>query len=165
MAAAACWGCNLRRLGPAVIATNLLAAGCASVVGPTPTPPPAPTAPPRPSLNVGNGTTLDVTLTVNGSVVGLFPAGGVAGPVIDVSMLPPLPWQVGAQTSSGRLLTFMTVNTGDGIVTTQNGVGSGTIPMGRVDLSCGRLTIWAGEHPPSGPVPPSPAGAPGDCTP
>jgi hypothetical protein len=37
--------------------------------------------------------------------------------------------------------------------------------FGRVDLSCGRLTIWAGYDAPSGPVPPSPAGSPGDCAP
>jgi hypothetical protein len=39
------------------------------------------------------------------------------------------------------------------------------IPMGRVDLSCGRLTIWAGDYPPSGPVYIKPAGSPGDCDP
>ncbi len=159
---AAIWGFGMRRLVSAVIATVMVAAGCAAVTAPTPTP--SPTSPPRPSLNVGNGTTLDVTLTVNGTAVGVFPPG-VAGPTIDVSELPPLPWQVGAQTSSGRLLTFMTVREGDAVVTTQNGVSSSTIPMGRVDLSCGRLTIWAGDHPPSGPVPPSPAGSPGDCAP
>jgi hypothetical protein len=155
-------GVNIRRLILAVIAAFLLVAGCAAVTGPTPTP--SPTAPPRPSLNVSNGTTLDVTLTVNGTPVGVFPPG-VAGPTIDVSKLPPLPWNVGAQTSSGRLLTFMTVREGDGGVTTQNGVGSVSIPMGRVDLSCGRLTVWGGDHAPSGPVPPSPAGSPGDCAP
>ncbi len=156
------WGFDVRRLASAVVTVGLLVAGCATIVVPAPTP--SPTPPPRPSLNVGNGTSLEVTLTVNGSPVGVFPAGGV-GPTIDVSKLPPLPWQVGAQTSSGRLLTFMTVKEGDGIMTVQNGVGTGNSPMGRVDLSCGRLTIWAGDHPPSGPVPPSPAGSPGDCAP
>ena len=152
----------MRRLASAVVTVGLLVAGCAAVVPPTPSP--SPSAPPRPSLNVGNGTSLEVTLTVNGSPVGVFPAG-VVGPTIDVSKLPPLPWQVGAQTASGRLLTFMTVKEGDGIVTTANGVSTGTIPMGRVDLSCGRLTIWAGDNAPSGPPPPSPAGSPGDCAP
>jgi hypothetical protein len=37
--------------------------------------------------------------------------------------------------------------------------------MGRVDLSCGRLTIWAGDVMPSGPVPPPSPGTPGDCIP
>ena len=149
----------MRRLVHAVIAVVLLLAGCAAVTGPAPTP-----TLPRPSLNVGNGTALDVTLTVNGTVVGVFPPR-VHGPTIDVSKLPPFPWQVGAQTSSGRALTFMTVQEGDGIMTVQGGVGTGNSPMGRVDLSCGRLTIWAGDRPPSGPVPPSPAGSPGDCEP
>jgi len=152
----------MRRFVTAVTVTLLLVAGCATIGGPTPTPAPSP--PPRPSLNVGNGTALDVTLVVNGTAVGVFPPG-VAGPTIDVSKLPPLPWNVGAQSASGRGLTFMTVKAGDGIATWQNGVGSSTIPMGRVDLSCGRLTIWAGDHAPSGPPPPIPAGSPGDCLP
>lgn len=84
---------------------------------------------------------------------------------IDFSTLPALPWTVDARSPTGRLLTSMTVKVGD--VTADNADGnlgtSGTI--GRVDLSCGRITIWAGYFAPSGPVPPSPAGSPGDCAP
>jgi hypothetical protein len=40
-----------------------------------------------------------------------------------------------------------------------------TIPMGRVDLSCGRLTICAGDFAPSGPVPLPSTGSAGDCAP
>ena len=36
---------------------------------------------------------------------------------------------------------------------------------GRVDLSCGRLTTWAGDVQPSGPAPPASPGTPGDCAP
>jgi hypothetical protein len=136
----------------------LLAAGC------TAAPTPAPTVSSVVSLNVGNGTTLDVTIVVNGQTVGVFPSR-VAGPTIDTSKLPPLPWTVEARTSSGRVLATMTVHPGDGVEVFENGVGKITIPMGQVDLSCGRLTIWAGDHGPSGPVPPSPAGSPGDCLP
>ena len=138
-----------------LITMVLLVAGCSTA------PTPAPSVAPAVSLNVGNGTTLDVSIVVNGQAVGVFPPQ-VAGPTIDTSKLPPLPWTVEARTSSGRLLASMVVHPGDGI---ENSAGMTTIPMGRVDLSCGRLTIWAGDHPPSGPVPPSPAGSPGDCLP
>lgn len=138
-----------------LITTALLVAGC------TAAPTPAPSAASAVSLNVANGTTLAVTLVVNGQAVGAFPPQG-AGPAIDTSRLPPLPWSVEARTSSGRVLATMVVHPGDGI---ENSAGMTTIPMGRVDLSCGRLTIWAGDHPPSGPIPPSPAGSPGDCVP
>jgi hypothetical protein len=37
--------------------------------------------------------------------------------------------------------------------------------LGRVDLSCGRLTIWAGDIQPSGPAPAASPGEPGDCLP
>ena len=37
--------------------------------------------------------------------------------------------------------------------------------LGRVDLSCGRLSIWAGDAEPSGPAPGSSPGNPSDCTP
>ena len=37
--------------------------------------------------------------------------------------------------------------------------------VGRVDLSCGRLTIWAGFEPSGGPIPLASPGTPGDCEP
>lgn len=119
----------------------------------------------RPSLGVSNGTTLAVTLVVNGLPVAEFPAGG-AGPTIDVTALPALPWRVEARSPSGRVLTSMLVEPGQVQTTTVPGGAvehSGT--MGRVDLSCGRLTIWAGDVAPSGPVPAASPGTPGDCDP
>jgi hypothetical protein len=138
-----------------MITVALLVAGCSAA------PTPAPSVAPAVSLNVGNGTTLDVTILVDGQAVGVFPPQA-AGPTIDTSKLPPLPWTVEAKTSSGRLLTTMIVHPGDGI---ENSAGMTSIPMGQVDLSCGRLTIWGGPYPPAGGVPPSPAGSPGDCLP
>jgi hypothetical protein len=121
--------------------------------------------PSNPTLGVSNGTTLVVTLVVNGKPVGMFPPGG-PGPTIDVAALPPLPWTVDARSPSGRVLTSMRVEPGQVTTTTVPGVAiqhSGT--MGRVDLSCGRLTIWAGDVQPSGPVPTASPGTPGDCVP
>jgi hypothetical protein len=119
----------------------------------------------RPSLGVSNGTTLTVTLVVNGQRVADFPAGAPQ-PTIDMAALPPLPWEVEARSSSGRVLTSMNVQPGQ--VHTGRAPGGAvehTGTMGRADLSCGRLTIWAGDVAPSGPAPPDSPGTPGDCTP
>jgi hypothetical protein len=123
----------------------------------------APT-PSRPNLGIANGTALTVTLVVNGQPIGEYKPGG--DPFVDVSSLPPLPWDVEARSPTGRVLTSMHVEPGqvssthgsDGAVE-QSGV------LGRVDLSCGRLSIWAGDFTPSGPVPYPSVGWPGDCEP
>lgn len=114
------------------------------------------------TLSISNGTTLTVTLVVNGAVIRTLAPNTGADP-IPASALPALPWVVEAQSPSGRVLTSMTVNPGD--------VWTASIPGGgveeksdgaRVDLSCGRLDIWSGQ-PMLGPVPGP--GSPGDCAP
>jgi tetrahydromethanopterin S-methyltransferase subunit F len=117
------------------------------------------------SLGISNGTTLEVTLFVNGERVADYPPGGPQ-PSIDSSSLPALPWIVEARSPSGRVLTSMQVKSGDVQTTAlpNGGVGhSGD--FARVDLSCGRLTIWAGDIEPSGPAPNPSSGSPGDCAP
>ena len=119
----------------------------------------------RPKLGISNGTTLVVAIFVDGVRVGEAPPGGPS-PVIDSSGLPPLPWVVEARSPTGRVLTSMRVEPGQVFRTTRPGGGihlSGA--MGRVDLSCGRLTIWAGDIQPSGPAPPENPGELGDCAP
>lgn len=115
------------------------------------------------SVEVANGTTLAVTLVVNGRVIEVFPPGGgtsSSGP-IGAGRLGPLPWVVEARSPSGRLLTSMTVHEGDVFATSLPGGGGSARGDGaRVDLSCGRLDIWSGP-PMIGPAPGS--GAPGDC--
>lgn len=149
------WGDTaMRPLVLAALIAGLVVTGCSSA------PSPAQTALPRMGLFVGNGTSLTVTIVVNGTPVATSAPG--SPPEVPPSALPPLPWSVAATTSSGRVLTTMSVSVGDA---SQSDPNTHVIPMGRVDLSCGRLTIWAGEYPPSGPIPPSPAGSPGDCAP
>jgi hypothetical protein len=119
----------------------------------------------RPRLGIANGTTLDVTLFVNGVRVAES-RPGESSPTIETSTLPSLPWSVEVRTASGRLLTSMQVAEGQLWTTTRpDGGASSSGTFGRVDLSCGRLTIWAGEVQPSGPAPPPNAGQPGDCLP
>ena len=120
-------------------------------------------APPQPKLSVSNGTTLVVTVLVNGRQVGTIQPRSGADP-IDASVLPPLPWIVEARSATGRLLTSMIVMAGQ-VTTTRlpDGTTSMSGTLGRVDLSCGRFDMWAGDFPPSGPMPGP--GSPGDCDP
>ncbi len=117
---------------------------------------------PSPGLSIANGTTLTVTLVVNGTMVGTF-APGVERDPIPATDLPALPWNVEARSPSGRVLTSMTVRPGDVWQTSlPNGEGSARGDGARVDLSCGRLDIWSGP-PMLGPAPGT--GSPGDCAP
>ncbi len=116
----------------------------------------------QPNLGISNGTTLTVTLVVNGLVVRSVPPGSYTD-AIPADALPALPWAVEARSPSGHVLTSMTVEAGDVHRTTapdgstqHRGVGN------RIDLSCGRLDIWSGP-PLLGPMPGP--GVPGDCAP
>ena len=117
----------------------------------------------RPKLGISNGTTLTVTIVINGRTVATAEPEG-DGREVDPLTLPNLPWSVEARTPSGRLLTSMTVKAGDIWTTARpGGAVESTGAFARVDLTCGSLRIWAGDVMPSGPIPASPAGVPGDC--
>jgi hypothetical protein len=105
---------------------------------------------------VANGTTLTVTLFVNGRSVADVPPGGSESSVSDTA-LPPLPWTVEARTSSGRVLATAFAGTG--------ATGSGQSGRYDFDLTCGRLTIWTGETQPPAPAASGSPGTPGDCAP
>ncbi len=132
----------------------------AEASGPTPTsvdtlaPTPGATLPP---LSISNNTTLAVTFVVNGQPVATVAPGVQVDPVSS-AVLPPLPWAVEARAPSGRVLVSMTVHAGDVRISENSAQGDGA----RIDLSCGRLDIWAGP-PMIGPMPGP--GTPGDCAP
>lgn len=114
-------------------------------------------------VEVSNETTLPITLVVNGAIVrNIGPHDGTHEPIAS-DILGPMPWKVEAKTPSGRILLTMTVNEGD-VVYQDFGDGHGSIKGDgtRVDLSCGRLDLWAGP-PLFGPMPGP--GVPGDCVP
>ncbi len=132
------WGLALALTG-CVVGTGVTPSGTAAV-----------------GLSYSNQTTIAIDLFVNSQKLQtMSPAtdGSVA-----VTSLPPLPWTVEARTSGGRVLATMTVRDGD--VTQGSGWMQGDAI--RVDLSCGRLDLWAGP-PILGPMPGS--GSPGDCEP
>ena len=114
-----------------------------------------------PTLGVDNGTTLPVTITVNGAMV------DTVAPKTQRSVapadLPAMPWSIRALSPSGRVLLEFQVVAG-AVSRTTNPDGSTSIrgAGSRVDLSCGRLDVYAGP-PMLGPMPGP--GIPGDCEP
>jgi hypothetical protein len=98
----------------------------------------------QPVLGLSNGTPLAITLFVNGQLVGTAKPGVGLSPIAFAN-LPGLPWSVEARSPSGRVLTSMQVAS-DSVTTTSlpNGGAATSGTIGRVDLSCGRITIWAG---------------------
>jgi hypothetical protein len=116
------------------------------------------------SLGVWNGSTLTVTLVVNGVTIESL-AAGQADYAIPASRLPPLPWQAEVRSPSGRVLVSLPVQEGDVWETVDSsGGGASKGDANRIDLSCGRIDIWSGP-PLGGPAPPPSAGSPGDCAP
>lgn len=117
----------------------------------------------EPPLQVENGTELTVSILVNDRQVAQYEA--MASGEVDAD-LPALPWRVEARTNTGRVLTRFDVEPGD-VMTERlpNGNTHYSGPLGRVDLSCGRLSVWAGDFAPSGPAFVPHPGRPGDCEP
>lgn len=118
----------------------VVAASC----GFLPAPPSTPAVEPL-ILNISNGTTLPVTLRVNGLNVGPFLPGTGEAPIRPGS-LPNPPWHVEALTPSGRVLLAFDVAPGDVWHTTPDpqGHSSSQGAGARADLSCGRLDVWSG---------------------
>ena len=143
-------------------------AGCSYLPWlPTPAPAPMPlgvkvvTPPEQMRLEVSNGTTIPVMLTVNGAAGRPIAAGQRAD--LGLADLGPLPWVAQVRTGAGRTLVELTVRAGD-VWSQENADGSGESKGdgARVDLSCGRIDIWSGP-PMMGPAPGP--GVPGDCDP
>lgn len=131
-----------------------VAVGCAAP-GPTELPRgPVPDA--EMSLTANNQSDRTFELFVNGSkIADVAPTTQSTFPAKD---LPPLPWAAELRLPTGRSLLALTVKSGS-VVRLESGTGSvGT----RVDLSCGRIELWA-VLPLGGPAPGP--GRPGDCGP
>ena len=86
-------------------------------------------------LSVSNGTTIAVTLVVNGSVIETVAAGEVHDPV--TATLSARPWAIETRSPSGRVLSTLMVSA-DATISETTGQAV------RADLSCGRLDVWAG---------------------
>ena len=149
-----------------VVAALLGRAVAGDPSAPPSTPSPTPSATESvPQLGVINTTTLTVGAFLNGLHIADYPPNGP--PAIDVTDLPPLPWAIEARSPSGRVLTSLRVEPGAVWATIYpNNQHESTSFIGQVDLSCGRLIIWAGVPLPSGMPLRSSLGTPGpDCAP
>ncbi len=112
-------------------------------------------------MAVQNGTTLVLTVTVNGGVA-LQLAPGEERRSIEFSMLPARPWVVEARTASGRVLATMRVSASDGV---PGPGGAMTQVRSETKLSCGTLLMYIGDSPPPGLPQENPSFEPGDCAP
>lgn len=105
------------------------------------------TGPPR-SLEVGNGTNLAISVTVNGADIAIVAAE--TSRRLDAGELPHLPWRIEARTAGGRLVASLDVTDAAFVMTANSAAGA----VALLDMLCGRLVIWAGAAPPSLPAPP-----------
>jgi len=108
------------------------------------------------SLTANNQSDRALELYVNDIKIADVPAK--SSPTIKSQDLPPFPWNAELRLTTGRTLVSVTITSGS-VVRTENGSqGVGN----RVDLSCGRIELYA-VIPLGGPVPGP--GKPGDCGP
>lgn len=118
--------------------------------------PVGPVADPDMSLSANNQSDRVLELFVNGGkIADVAPSSLLTTQAKD---LPPLPWNAELRLTTGRTLVSLTVTSGS-VVRTETGSQS---VGARVDLSCGRIELWAVI--PLGGPPPGP-GRPGDCGP
>jgi hypothetical protein len=122
----------------------------------TDAPPLGPVADADMSLTANNESDRALELYVNGGKIA--DVGAKSEPTFKAQDLPPLPWTAELRLPTGRTLLALSVTSGS-VVRRENGSQS---PGIRVDLSCGRIELFA-IYPLGGPVPGS--GHPGDCGP
>jgi hypothetical protein len=108
------------------------------------------------SLTANNQSDRTLELYVNGSKIGDVAPG--SSPTFQAANLPPLPWAAELRLPTGRTLLSLPVASGS-VVRSASGSQS---PGIRVDLSCGRIELYA-VLPLGGPPPGT--GRPGDCGP
>ena len=121
--------------------------------------PPPPDDPTVYDIHAANGTTIPISIAVDGKVVIEVPAGGDVE--IPSGTIPRPPYTIELRTPSGRVLDSMPVAPGSVTqVRSSDGTGSASGVFMREDLSCGQFILWLGIRP-SGPAPGP--GTPGDC--
>ena len=115
-------------------------------------------------LGLSNGTDLDLTFMVNGQRLGVVPPQTV-GEGIPFDALPAAPWTVEIMSPSGRVVTWTEVDEGGARQISAERSSDHVRVLEHLDLSCGRVLIWAGLVAPPGPAPAEDDGVPGDCEP
>lgn len=120
---------------PIVLLLGLALAACS----------PGPAASASTSLGIENGTTLVLTLVVNGQTAATLPPGGSEE---SSANLPARPWTVEARTASGRVLATMFVGLGPADPAEAGDSSTGG-SSSRFPLSCGSIRMWTGNAPPA----------------
>ncbi|HJP88387.1 MAG TPA: hypothetical protein VJ850_05070 [Candidatus Limnocylindrales bacterium] len=108
------------------------------------------------SLTANNQSDRALELYVNDIKIADVPAK--SSPTIKSQDLPPFPWNAELRLTTGRTLVSVTITSGSVLRTESGSQGVGN----RVDLSCGRIELYA-VIPLGGPAPGP--GKPGDCGP
>jgi len=108
------------------------------------------------SLTANNQSDRALELFVNGGKVADVAA--MSQLTMPAKDLQPLPWAAELRLTTGRTLVSLAVASGSVVRQANGSLSTGT----RVDLSCGRIELWAVI--PLGGPPPGP-GRPGDCGP
>ena len=113
-------------------------------------------------IHVANGTSIIVTLVVNGSPGRQIEPGVV---FIPRSQLPTLPWSIDGLTPGGRVAISLDVDPVDWTAAP----GQSQVPVNGqsawVSLSCGELEIWVGERPILPTLGPDATGGTHECVP
>ncbi|HLO34895.1 MAG TPA: hypothetical protein VK194_02380, partial [Candidatus Deferrimicrobium sp.] len=124
----------------ATIVRVVLVAALVAACGPMAPAGPGPLAsiPPDGNVHVTNGTTLDVSIFVNGLSIGTVRAGDEI--TIESGRLPTLPWTVEARSPSGRLILPWNVEVGQ-IQEALDGTGASGATA---TLTCGVFTMRIG---------------------
>jgi hypothetical protein len=135
---------------PIVLLLGLALAACS----------PGSVASPSTSLGIENGTTLVLTLVVNGQTAATLPPGGSEE---SSANLPARPWTVEARTASGRVLATMFVGLGPADPAVA-GDSSTSGSSSRFPLSCGSIRMWTGNAPPADDAAATEASPLPDCT-
>ena len=108
------------------------------------------------SLTANNESDRALELYVND--IKIADVAAKSSPTIKSPDLPPLPWNAELRLTTGRTLVSVTITSGSVVRTESSAQGVGN----RVDLSCGRVELYA-VIPLGGPAPGP--GKPGDCGP
>ena len=125
---------KVRRFALAVVVA-LGAASCAAPPTPTLVPPTSTALAGPINININNGTTVPITVAVNGAAIATEPAGGVAQ--IATGALPARPWTIEARSPSGRVLASLSVDT-NALISDRQSIGDFEV------LACGELVISVG---------------------
>jgi hypothetical protein len=127
-----------------ILCAAVLVLGSVACAAPIPTPAPPTLQSLAGPITIRNGTTIPVTVAVNGAVIASEPAGGIAKIATGAVSAPP--WTIEARSPSGRVLASLLVGVDD-LISDQQSIGDVEY------LECGELVMWVGGPTPDAPRP------------